>query len=155
MWLDLLDDQDEDTEHPFSEMCDDWIKDWTSQGANVQKEIAERQQREISGGDNDDDNASENANNLSMKVMKLACERRAVIKCPSCGAQDHCETKRLEFYLRRHEVDHPLDEKVRRLASSTQDRFWFEDEMDEDWKRGSVSCRQSRGRGKGERLEVE
>jgi hypothetical protein len=27
VWLDLLDDQDEDTEHPFSEMCDDWIKD--------------------------------------------------------------------------------------------------------------------------------
>jgi hypothetical protein len=131
-WLDLLDDPDEDAEHPFSEMCDDWIKDWTSHGANVEKEIAERQQQEISEGDDD---ASEDAGDLSMEVMKLACQRRAVIKCPSCEAQDHYEMKRREFRLRRHEVDHSLDEKARRLATSTQYRFWFEDEMDEDWKR--------------------
>ena len=98
----------------------------------MQKEIAERQRREIS---DDDDDASEDAGDPAMEVMKLACERRAVIKCPSCEAQDHYEMKRLEFHLRRHEVDHPLDEKARRLATSTQYRFWLEDEIDEDWKR--------------------
>jgi hypothetical protein len=117
-WIDLLVDENENEEYSYSDMIENWILGWTTAQAKETYGSREWQRLLIL------DDASAD---MGEQSMKIASGKRAWVKCPSCSAQDYYEEKMMDFFMREHNVNHPIYDKVMLLVSKAQERFWQED----------------------------
>jgi hypothetical protein len=108
-WIDPLVAGDREE---YSEMIEDCIFEWTMGSETNRKGKGP-------GGTTVEDSFTE-VEEQSMEILKKTCRKRAVIKCPSCVAQDCYEIQMLEFFVSEHDVSGDMYDSVMALARDAQ-----------------------------------